>query len=260
MGSAEVQGRLWGTRPRDWAVLQESQHAPIYEPVFDELNVGSGTRLLDAGCGAGSAATLATKRGATVAGIDASAGLIEIAREQLQKADLRVGDLEALPFADGVFNAVSAFNSVQFAADPVAALRELRRVAEPGALVAVATWGQPGACEMRVVFAAVGSLLPPPPPGAGGPFALSAPGVLEHLVEGAGLHPLRAAEVSAPFEYRDVELAWRAVASSSSGALAIGQSGEAKAREVISEAFSGFQQPDGTIRLANSFRYLIAEA
>src|SRR5690242_2846629 len=106
MGSATVQGDLWGTQPRDWAELQEPMQIPFYEAVLDALGVSNDTRLLDAGCGAGYAAVLATKRGATVSGIDASAPLLEIAKERLPESDLRLGDIEELPFADASFNAV----------------------------------------------------------------------------------------------------------------------------------------------------------
>jgi cyclopropane fatty-acyl-phospholipid synthase-like methyltransferase len=71
---------------------------PVYEAVFDEVGVAPGTRLLDAGCGSGLALQLAHKRGATVSGLDASAALLAVAQGRVPDADLREGDLEALPF------------------------------------------------------------------------------------------------------------------------------------------------------------------
>src|ERR1700730_13808469 len=189
MGSASVQGPLWGAAARDWSRLVEPAATPIYEAGFDTIGVGDGTALLDAGCGSGYALGLASARGATVSGLDASAGLLEVARERVADADLHEGDLEALPFADASFDAVTAFNSVQFAADPLAAVRELARVARGGAAVALVIWGAEELCESRVIIAAIGALLPPPPPGAGGPFALSEPGRLEALARAAGLSP-----------------------------------------------------------------------
>jgi ubiquinone/menaquinone biosynthesis C-methylase UbiE len=140
MGSAQVQGRLWGAAAADWSQLTEPAMTPVYEAVLDATGVGPGTRLLDAGCGSGLALQLAHKRGATVSGLDASAALLAVAHERLPVADLREGDLEALPFQDDAFEAVTAFNAMQYAADPVAALGALRRVAASGASVAVVTW------------------------------------------------------------------------------------------------------------------------
>ena len=93
MGTAEMQGALWGAAARDWAELAEPHQIPFYEAAFDAIGVKAGTRLLDAGCGAGLALSLAAQRGARAAGFDASAGLLAIARERLPQADLREGDL-----------------------------------------------------------------------------------------------------------------------------------------------------------------------
>ena len=82
MGTAQVQGDLWGARAREWADLQEVMFAPFYEAAFDAAGVAQGTVLLDVGCGAGLALTLADKRGAHVSGLDAAAGLVEIAQSQ----------------------------------------------------------------------------------------------------------------------------------------------------------------------------------
>ena len=83
MGSARVQGELWGRAPDDWASLQEAQHAPFFDAMLDAAGVGDGVRVLDAGCGGGGASVLAERRGATVSGLDASAPLIDIARNRV---------------------------------------------------------------------------------------------------------------------------------------------------------------------------------
>ncbi len=199
---------------------------PFYEAVLDTMAVGVGTALLDAGCGGGFALQLAVKRGATVTGLDACAPLLDIARERVPGADIRQGDLESLPFAEDTFDAVTAFNSIQYAADRVAAARELRRVAKSGARVAILIWGAPERCESRVILAAIGGLLPPPPPGAEGPFALSVPGRLEELAEAAGLVPERADEVPTPLIYPGLDTAVRTQMSSGPARLAIEHAGE----------------------------------
>jgi ubiquinone/menaquinone biosynthesis C-methylase UbiE len=130
MGTAQVQGRLWGARAGDWAD-NEAMCTPFHDALFDAASVGSGTRLLDLGCGAGTALVRAAARGATVAGVDASAGMIAYARERLPGADLREADIDSLPYPDGAFDVVTAFNSIGFAGDPVVALREAKRVTAP---------------------------------------------------------------------------------------------------------------------------------
>jgi ubiquinone/menaquinone biosynthesis C-methylase UbiE len=260
MGSANIQGALWGAAARDWAELQEPAATPLYEAALDALAVTGGTRLLDAGCGAGLAMQLAAKRGATVTGIDASAGLLDVARSRLPDAGLRQGDIEQLPYPDDCFDAVTAFNSVQYAADPVRALCQIKRVARPGAPVAVATWGDPQRCDNRVLIAALGTLLPPPPPGTGGPFALAAPGALEALVESAMLTARRALDVSTPFEYPDLATAVRAGLSAGPARAAINHAGLDRVLDAASAGLKQFLRPDGSVRLENVFRVVIAHA
>jgi SAM-dependent methyltransferase len=258
MGTAVVQGELWGAAPEDWADLQEPTGAPIYEAAFDAIGVDDGCRLLDVGCGTGFALQLAHKRGAVVSGFDASEAMLRVARTRLPEADFRQGDLEALPYGAHSFDAATAFNSVQYASDPVQGLREIKRVAVPGAPVAVATWGDPERCDGKVLIGAVGALLPPPPPGAGGPFALAAPGALEALVERAGLAAQRALEVEAPFVYADIATAQRANLSAGPTRLAIHHAGLDAVRDAFTKALERFVQPDGSVRLENVFRVVVA--
>jgi SAM-dependent methyltransferase len=260
MGTAAVQGELWGERARDWADLVEGGQTPFYEATFDRLDVGNGFRLLDAGCGAGLALTLAAERGAVVSGLDASAGLLSVAAERLPGADLRQGELEELPFADGSFDGATSFNAVQYAADPVRVLRELGRVIRDGATIAIVVWGAAEQCEMRNVLAAIGSVLPPPPPGAAGPFALSVPGALEAVVESAGLRVRDAFAVPTPFEYPDVDTAVRAQSASGPAIRAIRHAGEPAVDAVLRPVMTDHGKADGSVRFDNVFRGVLASA
>jgi SAM-dependent methyltransferase len=260
MGSAATQGALWGAAAEDWAELQEPSGAPLYEATFDAIGIVNGLRLLDVGCGAGLALGLAHKRGASVAGIDAAEPLLDVARWRLPDADLRLGDVEALPYEDASFDAVTAFNSIQYATDPMGALREIKRVTIPGAAVAVATWGDPDRCDARPLIGALGSVLPPPPAGAGGPFALAAPGALEALVESARLTAERTFEVDTPFDWPDLPTAVRATLSSGPARAAINHAGVDRVRAAVTPVLERFTGMDGGVHLANVFRVVIARA
>lgn len=260
MGTAEVQGALWGAAARDWADLNEPNCAVLYDAVFDAIGVDGSTELLDVGCGSGLALQTAAKRGAAVTGFDASAPLLEIAAERVPGAGLRQGDIESLPYGDGTFTTVTSFNAVQYAADPVAALRELRRVTRAGGPIAVLSWGDPERCETRSILAAIGGLLPPPPPGAGGPFALAAPGQLEDLLARAGLTATGHGEVQQRFEFPDLEVAVRAQMASGPARRAIEHAGAGAAREAITAACAGSRQADGSYVQRNVFRYVVGRA
>jgi ubiquinone/menaquinone biosynthesis C-methylase UbiE len=94
----------------------------------------SGRRVLDAGCGSGPLMALLRDRGAVVTGLDASAGMLAVARRRLGDAvALQVADLEEpLPFDDGAFELVTASLVLHYLQDWGPTLAELRRVLEPG--------------------------------------------------------------------------------------------------------------------------------
>lgn len=94
----------------------------------------TGRRILDAGCGSGPLFAELRDRGAIVSGIDASAGMLELARRRLgADADLQVADLAApLPFPDDTFDDVIASLVLHYLQDWAPTLAELRRVLKPG--------------------------------------------------------------------------------------------------------------------------------
>ena len=80
MGSAEIQGALWGAAARDWAAYQEATALPLWRDVLRAVGAGERVRLLDAGCGAGGACFEAVKLRCDVTGVDASPAMIASAR------------------------------------------------------------------------------------------------------------------------------------------------------------------------------------
>lgn len=259
MGTAQIQGALWGARAREWADLQERAFEPMYEAAFDAADVGSGTSLLDVGCGAGLALMLARRRGAIVSGIDAALELVEIARSRCPDSDIRVGELEDLPFADGGFDVVAGFNSFQYAADRVHGLEEARRVMKRAGKLIALVWGDPENCEMGAYLAALGSLMPPAPPGAPGPWALSPPGALEDLAAQARFRTATAQSVMIPMQFDDEDMAIRGLLAAGPAVRAIEASGEEAVASAVSKAIEPYKCPDGSFVLRNEFRFIVAE-
>ncbi|GAB2890451.1 class I SAM-dependent methyltransferase [Streptomyces mayteni] len=94
----------------------------------------AGRRILDAGCGSGPLSAALRDRGAVVTGVDASAGMLALARRRLgDDADLHAVDLsDPLPFADGAFDDVVASLVLHYLEDWGPTLAEMRRVLRPG--------------------------------------------------------------------------------------------------------------------------------
>jgi ubiquinone/menaquinone biosynthesis C-methylase UbiE len=100
-----------------------------------------GQALLDVGCGPGNITLdLATRVAPGPAlGIDAAADAIAAATEantEPERVTFAVGDVYALDAADDTYDVVHAHQVLQHLSDPVAALREMRRVTRPGGIVA----------------------------------------------------------------------------------------------------------------------------
>lgn len=258
--TAQINGRLWGARARDWADIQEGQCRPVYETVFDRAPLTVGARYLDAGCGAGLAAQIAAQRGARVTGLDAAENLLAIARSRLPNGDFRTGELEEFPFADGTFELVTGFNSFQYAGNPAVALAQAKRVTKPGGNVVVMTWGAPEGMQAASLVATLRPLLPPPPPGAPGPFALSDEVALRAFVAGAGLEPVELFDVAAPWHYPDLSTGLRGLASAGVAVRAIEHSGEEAVNRAHAAALAPFRQADGSYRIGATFRCLLARA
>ena len=107
-------------------------------------HLSSGLTVLDAGCGPGTItadlATIVTPGRVTALEVTEPAldlARAEIGRRGLTTVDFAVGDVHALDFADDTFDVVHAHQVLQHVGDPVAALREFRRVTKPGGVIAV---------------------------------------------------------------------------------------------------------------------------
>jgi SAM-dependent methyltransferase len=258
--TAGVEGPEWSAKAALWAELWAHLADPARALIIEATAVGAGTRLLDIGCGSGELCAQAAARGATVSGIDAAEGMIEIARARLPDADLRVGPMESLPWDDDGFDVVSGVNAFQFAADIVGALAEARRVARPGGRVAICNWSERR--EVCTVLDALEVLLPPQmssPPTPDRPRVRNA-AVLERLVREAGLEPENGGEVDVPYEVPDEATLERALLIDVEMLGAIDAVGEEEARRVVLEATARYRRPDGSYRFENRFRYLIARA
>jgi SAM-dependent methyltransferase len=140
--SWEMVDEGWGRQAVDFATLTEPSACREYVAVHQRLGVREGHHLLDVGCGSGLAIELARTRGATCAGIDASPRLAAVARDRNPDSDVRVGDMQDLPWADATFDLVTSFRSI-WGTTP-AAVDEAHRVLRPGGRLAFTCWGNVG--------------------------------------------------------------------------------------------------------------------
>jgi ubiquinone/menaquinone biosynthesis C-methylase UbiE len=106
------------------------------------LAVPDTATVLDAGCGPGNLVPEFARRFSHVCAMDASPRMVELARERaagFRNVSYQVGNIEALPFANEVFDVVCSAGVIEYLPDFEHALREMRRVLRPTGLIILPT-------------------------------------------------------------------------------------------------------------------------
>jgi SAM-dependent methyltransferase len=216
----------WGRKAVDFATLSEPGNWREYAAVHHRLGVDAGARLLDVACGSGLALELARIRGASCAGIDASARLVAVARDRNPDSDIRVGDMNALPWDPASFDIVTSFRGIWGTTPRVFA--EVYRVLRPGGRVAITVWGHlkvsPGAWALAPLRLAAAEKVG----NQAQMVSLGRPGAGEQVLESHGFTAIERVNVPFAWEFADPELYARAVAASGPGYEAIQNVGEAE--------------------------------
>jgi SAM-dependent methyltransferase len=122
--------------------------------LIDFAEVEPGMSALDVGCGPGAlAGQLVRRLGARkVHAVDPSQPFADACRARLPGVEVVSAPAEALPFGDDMFDVVLSQLVVNFMRDPHAGVREMARVARPGATVASCVWDYAGEMTLLRAF------------------------------------------------------------------------------------------------------------
>ncbi|MDQ0958906.1 SAM-dependent methyltransferase [Streptomyces sp. B4I13] len=262
-----------GARARDWSEIQERMLVPLYEAVYERLDVGPGTRLLSLGSGSGLALVMAASRGAALTGVESSSpARLALARERLPlredrgahaRADIRLTD--RLPTdrpgaRTPPYTLVTAFEPIGRVAGDTEELAALLAAATPlarrGAPVVLVGWGPPERCATTAVLRVAAKAADQDR----GTVRLR-PALrddLEDVARRAGLRPDGSGRVACPFGYADVDSALKGLLSTGLLDAAVAATDQAQVEKETAEALHPYLRPDGTVWMPNVFRYLIA--
>ena len=206
------------------------------DQLLDAAAVGAGKRVLDVATGPGYVAARAAERGAAVVGVDAAEAMVAIARGREPELEFRVADAEALPFADGSFDAVVANFLVLHLGRPERAVAELARVLAGGGRMALTVWDfadrAPFPGIFREAVAAAGATPPADVPEGPDFFRFSDGDEFARLLRGAGLQSVEVQTVEFSHRVASAEELWEGMLAGTvrTSALIDGQSGETRGR------------------------------
>jgi len=162
--------------------------------LLDHARLFPGARVLDAGCGPGFVAASAKLLGASVEGIDFSAGMIKQAKSLFPDINFSVADVEDLPAQDETFDAVVSNIVLFHVTDPRKAMIEARRVLKPNGRFVFSQWLGPDRSECyRLLFDVLGRHADmsraDPAPNA---YLLSDQTSVTEMMQGAGFSDIKA--------------------------------------------------------------------
>jgi demethylmenaquinone methyltransferase/2-methoxy-6-polyprenyl-1,4-benzoquinol methylase len=141
------------------AVMSFGQDPRWRRALIDAVDPRPGMRILDVATGTGMVAFALAARGAEVVGLDQSAAMLGGAQNRLERTpelagrlSFVLGEAEALPFADGEFDALSFTYLLRYVDDRAATMRELARVVTPGGRIGMVEFGVPSDPRLRMLW------------------------------------------------------------------------------------------------------------
>lgn len=208
----------WDEASKGWGRqadrVQEAAR-PISEWMLAHAKPLPGERVLELAAGPGDTGFMAARlieQGGTLISSDASAGMLDVARERAEEqgignVEFKQLQLEWIDLPTASVDVVLCRWGVMLTVDPSAALRECRRVLKPGGRLSLAVWDVPEANPWTIIIqrtlVELGHV-EPPAPGGPGMFALAAPGLLKEMLEAAGFFDIHVEPVAIERRYTNV--------------------------------------------------------
>ena len=181
----------WSRRANTYGRVSGAITARFVDSLLDAAGVGAGMRVLDVATGPGHVAAAAAARGAEPVGVDIAEGMLAVARRDHPQLDFRLGDAEALPFADSSFDAVVGAFVLNHLPRPEVAAAELARVLASGGRLALSVWDVPERTRfiglVRDAVFRAGEAPSAQPPAGPDPFRFADDAQLRALLDDAGL-------------------------------------------------------------------------
>jgi demethylmenaquinone methyltransferase/2-methoxy-6-polyprenyl-1,4-benzoquinol methylase len=133
-------------------VLSMGQDRRWRREVTDAVGARPGDLVLDLAAGTGTSSEPFAELGATVVPCDFSLGMLQVGKKARPRLAFTAGDGTRLPFGDATFDAVTISFGLRNIVDPIAGLREMRRVTKRGGRLVVCEFSHPTNAAFRTVY------------------------------------------------------------------------------------------------------------
>lgn len=235
------QTEIWNRMSQIYKSEIDRRFVPVVDRVIAHAGLKPGERVLDLGAGTGSVSFQVAPLvapGGRVTGLDISPEMVAVARERAQELGLdnisfQEGRAEAIPAADGAFDAALASLSMMYVIDRETAAREIARVVRVGGRLVAAVWAAPEDCDIAKFQKIASGFAPAPPVSDVSPWALAAPKPFCVQLEDAGFD-VRIETETLGFSFDDFASAWETLAGVTVAKLTPEQQLEARAAVMAS--------------------------
>ncbi|MGN6257115.1 MAG: class I SAM-dependent methyltransferase [Solirubrobacterales bacterium] len=218
-GFREAQHRNWDAAAvgwKEWSEFNDRADRHVSERLVELAGVRPGSRVLDVAAGYGEPALTAARKAepeGRVVATDISAEMLAFGRERAAAAGLGnvefvESDASSLDFPPGSFDAAVSRWGIIFEPEAEAVASRIRGFLEPGARMAIASWGEPDqvpflSLPMKTTRERLG--VPPPPAGTPGPLSRPTPAAIGALLEGGGFSNVAVEQAEVTFEFDSPE-------------------------------------------------------
>ncbi len=250
---------------KKWDNLTMEFLSPLGEAIIKKIKPSGNDKILDIASGTGEPGlTIASMLdGGKVVMTDVAQDMLEIAKENAQRRDIRnietiACDVSELPFDDNSFDAISCRFGFMFFPDMQLAANEMARVLRPGGRLATSVWNVPE--KNFWVTAMMGTIkknmdLPQPAPGAPGMFRCSPPGLMRGIFEKAGFKNVSEQEVSTILNAGSSDTYWNMMTEVGAPIVAaLSQADDEVRRRIKTQVYELLREkyPDGKVAIEAS--------
>jgi len=247
----------WGDQAKVWASVMEPRWWPEFDALLRATEVGDGSDYLDIACGSGLMLNMASRRGALAHGLDASDRLLSLAKRRTPEADIRHGDMNALPWDDQSFDVATSCRGIW--GPNQQAVHEAARVLRPSGRLGLSFFAAGrDSSQIGKAFQAIRRVSDHEIEWSQQLGEIGLEGRAEEMCRVAGLEPAERQQVQFDLEGADLDHEVRAWMAAGPAWMAIQERGAEEVERSIREELADLEEPGIGVRTQVLIEFVVA--